>query len=426
MIPPRAKLADLAIAAGVSTATVSRVLNGKPGVADATRTSVLATLERLGFAAEPDQPSGEGLIAVMVPELANPSFALFANELALVLTAAGRHMIICTAGPGGTSEEQYLDALLGVEIAGIISVSGTPADTEASPEHYQRLIDAGVPAVFINGYTPGVEGLQGASVPGPGVYYLGYLVNYDIDSLRAPGSSADIPGRNTGTVTALANRVVWMTGHKLLGADYGMETIVPVMRTSLTFNTPGISDSRSGVGDVYLGPLVLGWHGPQWDAVAAAGLWLDNASDSHPASPGKGFKSTMLTGGLTYYFDGAKTISGSALARYEFNGKKDGGFRPSPTAPTARKPTSGLAGCPPGFGPFPHARAGCPDRRKHARLCQIPEPQRAVRVRRRAGRQAGARARSGLRRSCRHPRPPARSDRPARADAAPCRDLRAR
>ena len=149
-------------------------------------------------------------------------------------------------------------------------------------------------------YTPGVEGLQGASVPGPGVYYLGYLVNYDIDSLRAPGSSADIPGRNTGTVTALANRVVWMTGHKLLGADYGMETIVPVMRTSLTFNTPGISDSRSGVGDVYLGPLVLGWHGPQWDAVAAAGMWLDTASTSKPASPGKGFKSTMLTGGLTY------------------------------------------------------------------------------------------------------------------------------
>ena len=149
---------DIAQKCNVSIATVSRVLNGKPGVADATRTSVLATLERLGFAAEADQPSGEGLIAVMVPELANPSFALFANELALVLTAAGRHMIICTAGPGGTSEEQYLDALLGVEIAGIISVSGTPADTEASPEHYQRLIDAGVPAVFINGYTPGVEG----------------------------------------------------------------------------------------------------------------------------------------------------------------------------------------------------------------------------------------------------------------------------
>ena len=53
MIPARARLADLAAAAGVSTATVSRVLNGKPGVAESTRTSVLATVERMGFAFEP-------------------------------------------------------------------------------------------------------------------------------------------------------------------------------------------------------------------------------------------------------------------------------------------------------------------------------------------------------------------------------------
>ena len=173
-------------------------------------------------------------------------------------------------------------------------------------------------------YVPGVEGMQGPSVPPPGVYYLGYLVNYNIDSLRAPGSSDAIPGRNKGSVTALANRLVWVTNHKFLGADYGIETIIPVMRTSLDF----ANSKDSGVGDVYVGPLVLGWHGPQWDAVAAAGMWLDTASTREPASPGKGFKSTMLTGGLTYYFDGAKTISGSALARYEFNSRKDNGIRP--------------------------------------------------------------------------------------------------
>ena len=173
-------------------------------------------------------------------------------------------------------------------------------------------------------YVPGVEGMQGPSVPPPGVYYLGYLVNYNIDSLRAPGSSDAIPGRNKGSVTALANRLVWVTNHKFLGADYGIETIIPVMRTSLDF----ANSKDSGVGDVYVGPLVLGWHGPQWDAVAAAGMWLDTASTREPASPGKGFKSTMLTGGLTYYFDGAKTITGSALARYEFNSRKDNGIRP--------------------------------------------------------------------------------------------------
>ncbi len=178
-------------------------------------------------------------------------------------------------------------------------------------------------------YTPGVEGLQGASVPGPGAYYLGYLVNYRASTACVRRAAAPHSRRNTGTVTALANRVVWMHGRQAAGRRLRHGSHRAGDAHVAHVHTPRASpDSRSGVGDVYLGPLVLGWHGPQWDAVAAAGLWLDNASDSHPASPGKGFKSTMLTGGLTYYFDGAKTISGSALARYEFNSKKDGGFRP--------------------------------------------------------------------------------------------------
>ncbi len=177
-------------------------------------------------------------------------------------------------------------------------------------------------------YVPGVEGIQAASAPPPGLYYIGYLVHYDIGSFRAPGTSDNLPGRNTGSVTALANRVAWMTSYKFLGADYGVEAIVPVMRTSLHVGAAGIDDSRTGVGDIYLGPLLLGWHGERWDAVAAAGIWLDSGSTSNPASPGKGFKSTMLTGGGTYYFDAAKTISGSLLARFERNGRNDSGVRP--------------------------------------------------------------------------------------------------
>ena len=177
-------------------------------------------------------------------------------------------------------------------------------------------------------YVPGVEGIQAASVPPPGTYYLGYLVDYNIEQLKAPGTSNDIPGHNTGTVVALANRVVWISPYKFLGADYGMETIIPVVGTSLTFNAPGISESQTGLGDVYLGPLVLGWHGANWDAVAAAGLWLDNGTSSTPAAPGKGYKSTMLTGGATYYFDADKKISASALMRFETNSEKAGGFKP--------------------------------------------------------------------------------------------------
>lgn len=177
-------------------------------------------------------------------------------------------------------------------------------------------------------YVPGVEGIQAASVPPPGMYYLGYLVNYSIDELRAPGSSNTVPLSNTGTVSALANRFVFITHTKVLGADYGMEAIVPVIRKSLNFNAPGISESSSGVGDIYLGPLVLGWHGGNWDAVAAAGVWLDNGNDDSPSKPGNGYKSAMLTGGGTYYFDAAKSWTGSALFRYEVNSTQSNDFRP--------------------------------------------------------------------------------------------------
>lgn len=173
-------------------------------------------------------------------------------------------------------------------------------------------------------YVPGVEGIQAASVPPPGMYYLGYLVNYSIDELRAPGSSTSLPGSNTGTVSALANRLVYITNTQFLGANYGMETIVPVIRKSMTF----AGESSSGIGDIYIGPLVLGWHGSNWDAVAAAGLWFDNANSDSISKPGNGYKSTMLTGGATYYFDDAKSWTGSGLVRYEMNSTNNNGFKP--------------------------------------------------------------------------------------------------
>ena len=49
----RGRLADLASYAGVSEATVSRVLNDRPGVAPATRQSVITALDVLGY----DRPS---------------------------------------------------------------------------------------------------------------------------------------------------------------------------------------------------------------------------------------------------------------------------------------------------------------------------------------------------------------------------------
>ncbi len=48
-LPPRPTIGDVAEAAGVSTGTVSRVLNARPGVSPATKAAVLEVVSRLGY-----------------------------------------------------------------------------------------------------------------------------------------------------------------------------------------------------------------------------------------------------------------------------------------------------------------------------------------------------------------------------------------
>lgn len=152
------KMSDLALHAGVSTATVSRVLSGKAGVRQATRDTVLTAMEELGYSRDKQVGTKTEIVAILVPELSNPAFPAFAEELDTLLFSAGHPNVVCAAGAAGTSEVQHLETLQDLNIAGMISVSGTPADTLTSNDPYRRLISAGVPSVFINGYASDLDG----------------------------------------------------------------------------------------------------------------------------------------------------------------------------------------------------------------------------------------------------------------------------
>lgn len=187
-------------------------------------------------------------------------------------------------------------------------------------------LSAPLPLLAANGhYVPGIEASGGAFMPPvQGLYYRAYLVHYDIRQVADAGGD-DLPGNNTGSVTAFANRLLYVTDRTFLGANYGVEAIVPVQRTSLRFRGLGVDSSESGVGDVYLGPVVLGWHGAQWDTVFAAGFWLDTAEHDprDPATIGRGHPATMLTLGGAWHFDPERRWSVSALSRYEIKGEQD-------------------------------------------------------------------------------------------------------
>ena len=154
----KARLADIAAQAGVSEATVSRVLNGRPGVAAETRRTVLTALDVLGY----ERPAklrmrSAGLVGLIVPELQNPIFPAFAG---VIETALARHGY--TPGPvhpvaGRRDEDDYVEMLLERGVSGIVFVSGMHADTLASRDRYQGLVDRHLPIVFVNGYAEGLD-----------------------------------------------------------------------------------------------------------------------------------------------------------------------------------------------------------------------------------------------------------------------------
>lgn len=154
------RLDDIARQAGVSTATVSRVLNSRGGVSEQARRSVLTAVDVLGYQ-RPAMLRGRatGLIGVLVPELRNPIFAGLAEAIEVALAHHRYNHLLCTRNPGLAGERVYIDMLSDHGVAGIIFISGVHSDTTAEIEQYQELIGAGMPLAFINGYASDLDAI---------------------------------------------------------------------------------------------------------------------------------------------------------------------------------------------------------------------------------------------------------------------------
>lgn len=150
-------LAEIADQAGVSQATVSRVLNDKPAVSESTRQCVLTALDVLGYQRPTHlKPVATGLVGLIVPELTNPVFASHAQAIETLLSKEGYATAVCTQAPGGMREDDYIRVLRSRQVSGIIVICGSHADTTADMSTYQELVDIGLPLVLVDGYAPGV------------------------------------------------------------------------------------------------------------------------------------------------------------------------------------------------------------------------------------------------------------------------------
>jgi hypothetical protein len=171
-------------------------------------------------------------------------------------------------------------------------------------------------------YTPGVEGIKGASLPPPGFYVRDYNVAYYATRANnASGDNANVPNFRAFTY-ANVPRVIWIPDTQVLGGYVGVDALLPLVYQNL--KAGGYDDSTFGVGD-FFAESTLSWHSQQFDLAAGVGVWMPTGDSptQPPPTPstraGLGYWTPMLTAGATWYVDTNKTWAVSLLNRYEFN-----------------------------------------------------------------------------------------------------------
>jgi LacI family transcriptional regulator len=152
---------DVAREAGVSMATVSRVVNGNPNVKPSTRKKVSEAIERLGY--RPNAVA-RGLaskktttVGVIIPDISSVFFAELARGIEDIATMYKYNIILSNSDQNKEKEMHLINILLGKQVDGLIFMGGKISDT-----HVEEFKRSPVPVVLAatsdpNNETPSVN-----------------------------------------------------------------------------------------------------------------------------------------------------------------------------------------------------------------------------------------------------------------------------
>ncbi len=138
---------DVAREAGVSMATVSRVVNNNPNVKPQTRKKVFEAIERLGY--RPNAVA-RGLaskktttVGVVIPDISNSIFSEVARGIEDIANMYHYNIILCNADKKKEKEIRVINTLLEKQVDGLLFMGGTVTE-----EHVQAFKTASVPVVL--------------------------------------------------------------------------------------------------------------------------------------------------------------------------------------------------------------------------------------------------------------------------------------
>ncbi|MFV2102924.1 LacI family DNA-binding transcriptional regulator [Micromonospora sp. LOL_024] len=157
-VPGSATIATIAREVGVSSATVSKVLNGRSDVAAGTRARVEASLERHRYRRRARRSSGEGQIDLMFHEFGSDWALEIIRGVEAVTTPHEVNVVLSQLGGGHRPPQLWVDSVIARRPLGVLLVM-----CSLTEQQRQQLRRQSIPVVVIDTYSA-----SAASVPAVG------------------------------------------------------------------------------------------------------------------------------------------------------------------------------------------------------------------------------------------------------------------
>jgi len=174
-------------------------------------------------------------------------------------------------------------------------------------------------------YGHGSEGFLDAFPPG--VHFVNYTQFYEA------GKSLDNSGKETAPgfkarATANITRIMYTNDLHPFGATFSSHILVPIVDVYVNTATPAGSDSRSGLGDITIAPVMLGWHSRNYHLITGVDITMPTGTydKTRIANPGRNYWDIQPNFIASYTGDGGFQAFGKFM--YDFNTKNtDAGYQ---------------------------------------------------------------------------------------------------
>lgn len=206
-----ATMRDVAERAGVSTTTVSHVINKTRFVSDDNRKKVQEAMDALGYQpnaiAKSLRQKSTKTIGLVISDISNPFFTSLIRGVEDSVNASGYNLILCNTDEKPEKEHTYLHVLHQKQVDGIIM-----APTGSNRGYLSGLVEKGFPLVFID------RRLDGFSCPS-------VLVDNENGAYHAVSHLIRLGHRHVGIVIGLqdvSSTVERLNGYKRALSDHGL------------------------------------------------------------------------------------------------------------------------------------------------------------------------------------------------------------